>query len=106
MLKFLIDHNIPKGVADWLIDKGYDVKLVKDINPEMPDQEVVIHALREKRILLTNDNDFVGIGMEKKEGSFIIFRQKSQSADLRIQALEKILPDLQKVTPIGLLILV
>lgn len=41
MLKFLIDHNVPKSVSGFLKRKKYDVKLVKDINPEMTDLQLL-----------------------------------------------------------------
>lgn len=105
MLKFLVDHNIPQSVSEWLIAQTYDVKLVKDINPEMSDRNVSEIAIREARILLTNDSDFVGIYAMKEKGDCIIFRLESQSGVLRIKALGKILPEIKAGKSFGLLIL-
>lgn len=105
MLKFLVDHNIPKSVSGWLIARTYDVKLVKDINPEMSDRSVADIAIREERILLTNDSDFVGLYAREGKGDCIIFSLESQGSDLRIKALERILPDMKEGKSFGLLIL-
>lgn len=61
MLKFLIDHNVPRSVGVFLKKKKYNVKLVKDINPEMTDLQVVAVARKEKRIIVSNDKDFVNL---------------------------------------------
>lgn len=105
MLKFLIDHNIPKGVSNWLLKNGYDIQFVKNMDPEMPDKEVFAFAIQNERILLTNDTDFIGLWLQMKKGNSIIFRMKSQSASARIEALERILPQIEKKKDIGILLL-
>lgn len=103
MQKFLIDQNIPQGVIDWLTNEGFDVKLVRKINPEMTDIKVLETAIKEKRILLTNDTDFVGLWYAKQKGDCIIFRMKSQKSFSRILLLKKIFAKTKKKN--GLLIL-
>lgn len=105
MRKFLIDQNIPKGFSDWLGREGHNVKLVKNIDPEMSDRDAVSHASGDGRILVTNDSDFIGLCMDNKEANVIVFRQKSQSAYSRIFAMKKILPELEKTMAIGLIII-
>lgn len=37
---------------------GYDVKEVRSLNPRMSDEDILVWAVREKRIIITTDNDF------------------------------------------------
>lgn len=105
MAKFLIDQNIPQGVINWLIKQRFDVKLVKNIDPEMSDSEVVEICRRENRVLLTNDKDFVGLCVGIKSSSCVIFRMQSQSSFIRIKALDKILPEIKKGKNLGIVML-
>lgn len=105
MLKFLIDHNIPKGVSDWLSAEHFDVRLVKDIDPEMPDRDVFDVALREQRILITNDADFIGLWTADRKVNCMIFRSKSQTSAVRIEALKKVMYKIKEDQPFGLLVL-
>ena len=34
-LKFLVDLGVGKKVEQWLLDNGYDVKTVRELNPKM-----------------------------------------------------------------------
>ncbi len=40
-LRFIIDTGVGKSVEDWLREQGYDVKSVTDIDPRMPDKEIL-----------------------------------------------------------------
>lgn len=58
--RFLVDENVPDGVADTLSDLGYNVKKVEDAGLRgHPDENVLGLAHREDRVLLTQDLDFL-----------------------------------------------
>jgi predicted nuclease of predicted toxin-antitoxin system len=57
-MKFLIDVNASGILARWLSDHGHDVLLVEDVDPRMGDEKILEWARREKRILVTTDQDF------------------------------------------------
>jgi predicted nuclease of predicted toxin-antitoxin system len=57
-MKFLIDVGVGKLVEQFLASKGYDVKNIRDLDPRMPDHNILALALREKRIVVTMDKDF------------------------------------------------
>lgn len=96
MLKFIIDHNIPKKVGIFLKSKKYDVKFVKDINPEMTDLQIIALARNEKRVVVSNDKDFITISVMNNDIDMILFNYLSQTPDIRIAGLKKILPKLNK----------
>ena len=45
-------------MARWLRTLGHDVRSVYDENPGLSDDEVLLWAEREARVLITNDKDF------------------------------------------------
>jgi len=57
-MRFLADENCDFAVVRALRANGYDVLSVSDISPRAEDFEVVKLAVREERILLTEDKDF------------------------------------------------
>ena len=57
-MKFLIDVNASGVVAQWLRKAGYDVVEVAGKDIGLPDDEILKWAVREKRIIVTTDNDF------------------------------------------------
>jgi predicted nuclease of predicted toxin-antitoxin system len=57
-MKFLVDVGVGRQVERWLLAYGYDVKAVRDIDPGMPDREILKIAAQESRIVVTMDKDF------------------------------------------------
>ncbi len=58
MIKFLADESCDFLVVRTLRSAEYDVLSVAESFPSVSDQQVLRHAAREKRILLTEDKDF------------------------------------------------
>jgi predicted nuclease of predicted toxin-antitoxin system len=103
MQSFLIDHNIPRSVSRFLRDEGHDVVLVREWGAELSDEEILIRAGKEKRIVVTNDQDYVGLAPFYDSVDVILFVFESQKAEVRIVALERALPLPDR--PFGLLIM-
>ena len=95
MIKFLIDNNVPKSVAVFLKKKRYNVKLVKTVDPEMQDLEVIGLAKKENRIIVSNDKDFLSLAVKYSDINMIIFDFIDQKSEVRITALKKVLPHLK-----------
>ena len=57
-MNFLLDVNASGAVARCLIYLGHDVAEVGQKDPRMSDKEVLSWAVRERRIIVTTDNDF------------------------------------------------
>lgn len=96
MFKFLIDHNVPKSVSVFLKNKKFDVKLVKEVDSEMTDLQVVKLARKEKRIIVSNDKDFIGLSVKYKAVDMVLFDYLNQSSDVRISGLKRVLPELKE----------
>jgi predicted nuclease of predicted toxin-antitoxin system len=57
-LKFLADECCDAGIVKSLRGDGHDVTFVVEQNPGASDDEVLLSAYNEGRILLTEDKDF------------------------------------------------
>ena len=57
-MNFLLDVNASGVIARWLIQRGHDVAEVGNKDPRMSDDEILKWAVRERRIIITTDNDF------------------------------------------------
>jgi len=60
-MKFLIDAQLPRRMAGWLIQAGHDALHTLDLpaGNRTSDAEVIACAMREARIVVTKDDDFV-----------------------------------------------
>ncbi|MEO1077508.1 MAG: DUF5615 family PIN-like protein [Bacteroidota bacterium] len=58
VLRLLVDECTGPGVARWLAKQGHDVISIYDACPGISDDAVLARAVRERRILITNDKDF------------------------------------------------
>ena len=57
-MNFLLDVNASGAVTRLLINLGHDVAEVGQKDPRMSDNEILSWAVRERRIIVTTDNDF------------------------------------------------
>ena len=60
-MKFLLDQSAERRIAPFLRTLGHDVKIVAvDFPPVILDHEVLTHAYKEQRIVITNDKGDFG----------------------------------------------
>lgn len=57
-MKVLVDVSAGQSVADALRALGHDVVFVRDHGPQMPDDDILMWAVREQRLVVTMDKDF------------------------------------------------
>ena len=57
-MRFLADESCDFAVVRALRESGYDVVSVSEISPRAEDSSVIDLAVKDKRILLTEDKDF------------------------------------------------
>jgi predicted nuclease of predicted toxin-antitoxin system len=58
-VKFFVDMPLSPDLAQWLIDEGHDVIHARDIGfDQASDAEIVAHAKREARTIITADLDY------------------------------------------------
>lgn len=68
-MKFLIDAQLPEGIANLLEKSGYDVVHTKNLPLQnaTPDSEINKLSIIEQRIVITKDKDFLDSFLIKKE---------------------------------------
>jgi predicted nuclease of predicted toxin-antitoxin system len=61
-VKFLVDNNLPVALARWIATQGADVKHIRTLNwSEKDDYYLWQFAIRENRILISKDQDFLNL---------------------------------------------
>lgn len=60
-MKFIVDAQLPKSISDFLCSNGHDCIHTLDLpnKNNTIDNEIINISLKEKRIVITKDNDFL-----------------------------------------------
>ncbi len=93
-MKFLADMGISPRTVNWLKVAGYDaVHLVEEGLEQLADDEILIKARHEGRILLTVDLDFGYLLAVSREilPSVILFRLGNESYEMINQRLSEVI---------------
>ena len=92
-LKFLIDVGVDKKVERWLSNQGYDTTSVRDIDPRLPDKEILKIAVSEKRMVVTMDKDFGELIYNSGllHGGVLLLRLEDAKSDEKVRIVENIL---------------
>ena len=94
-MRFLADESCDFVVVRALRESGYDVLSVSEISPRAEDAGVIELAVKDKRILLTEDKDFGQLvyAHGQKTGGVIFLRfpasARKQIADETIKLVKK-----------------
>ena len=88
-LKFHLDENIDSAIAYGLRRRGIDVTMPVDVQLiGASDEEHLAFALREQRVLLTHDDDFLAIAASGVPHAGILYcRPQSRSIGQNIAAM-------------------
>jgi predicted nuclease of predicted toxin-antitoxin system len=79
-VRFFLDHDVSRHLADVLRRHGHEVELVSEVmSPEADDKEVFAYAAEKKTIMLTcNRNDFLALAAENSHsGLIVLIRRRS-----------------------------
>lgn len=92
-MRFLVDECAGPTVARWLASIDHDVYSVFDESAGMPDEDVLSKAVKDDRVLITNDKDFGElIFRERRTHRGVIFlRLADERSSNKIAVLQKIL---------------
>ncbi len=90
-MKFLTDVNASGALARWLLEHGYDVLRVADVDSRMEDSRILQWAWREKRALITTDQDFEEMVWREKKQHYGILRLENLPRVERLSLLEYVL---------------
>jgi predicted nuclease of predicted toxin-antitoxin system len=54
-VRFILDENVPLSLSGVLRERGHDVVHVAEAYPSLPDPDIHALALREQRVIVTQD---------------------------------------------------
>lgn len=90
-MKFLLDVNASGVVARWLTDLGHNVVEVGQEDPRMSDDDILRWAVRERRIIVTTDNDFEEMIWRQERPHFGVLRLENLPRSQRKSLLHDVL---------------
>ena len=98
-MKFLLDENIGKVVAEFLQQLGHEAFRVRKISPGIEDPQVLDLAINKDAILITSDKGFGELVF--KGGQYhcgvVLLRLKSDKSVHKIEAIKWILSKHQNI---------
>lgn len=78
-IRFHLDESVSNAVANGLDHRGIDVTTSKTAGLiGAPDQQQLDHATREKRVLVTHDDDFLRIHAAGAEHAGIVYAHQNR----------------------------
>lgn len=83
-MRFFLDHDVPRHLADVLRRHGHEVELVPEVmSPTADDEEVFSYAVKKRAIMLTcNRNDFLALAAAHSHcGLIVLIRRRSTLAE-------------------------
>lgn len=88
-LKFHLDENVDSAIADGLRRRDIDVTMPVNVHLiGATDEQHLAFALRERRVLLTHDDDFLALAASGTPHAGILYcRQQSRSVGQIIAAM-------------------
>lgn len=94
-VKLLIDVGLGRKVEKWLEHKDYDAISIRDIDPRMPDVEILKIAVFEKRLIITMDKDFGELIYKSKwpHSGVLLLRLEDERSEEKIKVVDTILND-------------
>lgn len=92
-LRFLVDVGVGKGIEEYLREKGYDAKAVRDIDPRMEDEKIIRTAVSENRMVITMDKDFGELVYHSstEHGGVLLLRLEDATGSEKLQVVKHIL---------------
>ena len=93
-MNFLIDAQLPPGLAKWLIGQTHSALHVSDLMmADAPDTTIWDHALNENLVIVTKDEDFLQRHLRTVGGPIVIWLRIGNSTNRElIRWLEPRLP--------------
>jgi predicted nuclease of predicted toxin-antitoxin system len=92
-LRFMVDVGVGKKVEQWLLDAGYDVASIREIDPRASDSEILKRAFEDFRIVLTMDKDFGELvyRLGNAHAGVLILRLEDSNSDEKVNAVRNII---------------
>ncbi|MBP9891049.1 MAG: DUF5615 family PIN-like protein [Planctomycetes bacterium] len=91
-MKLLADENLDAPIVAWLRKLGHDVLFMVEHGPGTSDEEILALAVRDGRIIITQDRDFGELIFRRglKAAGVLYLRTIGATAQQRLQRFELI----------------
>lgn len=92
-MRFLVDECTGPKVAQWLHSEGHEVVSVFEDHRGLDDEYILQRAQAERRILITNDQDFGERVFRRGEthDGIILLRLQDERSVVKIETLQRVL---------------
>jgi len=92
-MRFMVDESTGAAVVEYLRGTGHDVLAVSEVMLQADDQDILALAVREGRILITNDKDFGELVFRSGQAhrGVVLLRVRDESSMSRVRVLEAVL---------------
>jgi predicted nuclease of predicted toxin-antitoxin system len=84
-MKFLVDESTGIAVSKKLKQMGFDSASVIDCMKGAEDEVIMQRAIKEKRVIITNDKDFGRLARFYKPPGVILLRLRDESVENKIK---------------------
>ena len=93
MLKFVLDVGVGHKVSAFLTENGYDIISILDIDPSMPDTDILFIAERDQRMVVTMDKDFGELvyHSQQRHHGILLLRLEDATGDEKVLVMQEIL---------------
>ncbi len=100
-LKFLVDECCDTGLVRLLRDCGHNVSYVLEKQPGVSDDDVLLSAFNQGRILLTEDKDFGELvyRLKKPSKGIVLIRMAVGERNLKWTRLKKLIENYRERLP-------
>jgi predicted nuclease of predicted toxin-antitoxin system len=86
-MRFLLDMNLPPQLATWLCGQGHDaLHVIDDGLAASSDQEILMRAATERRVVISFDLDFgdiIGAARQSGTGVVLLRLRSTRQAHIR-----------------------
>lgn len=96
-MRFLVDAQLPRRMVGWLTVAGHDATHTLDLADQnrTTDQQLIVFADREQRIVVTKDADFVNTHLLSGRPSKLCFVSTGNITNRELEALLiPVIPDI------------
>jgi predicted nuclease of predicted toxin-antitoxin system len=91
-MRGIVDESTGVVVARWLRSLGHDVLSIREDRPRMMDEDILTLAVRDGRVVITNDKDFGDLVFRdgRAHRGVILLRLVDDRTSSKIAALERL----------------
>jgi predicted nuclease of predicted toxin-antitoxin system len=72
-VNFVIDAQLPPGLATWIVEQGHEAQHIYDLEcQDAPDNQIWLRAVQRNAIIVSKDRDFVEWALTRKPSTQVV----------------------------------